>query len=192
MKRYIILAIISAGFLFGAAPSHAADLAYSQDAIQFDGANSGNTLIGESCVAGQYDACVAVTGGVQDVTPIIDTFIPEGQICCGSSSISVQINNAGTSTVTVSDDFYGPFTGSVSSTDIGAADTLNWASAVYGSPFSINFTDANGIITDVLFNVGSDLTNTSAPSSDVPEPASLAVLAAGLLGMTIMRRCRKA
>jgi hypothetical protein len=191
MKRFFLLSLMCVGLLAAASPSRA-DLVYSQDAIQFDGLNSGNSLIGTTCVAGQYDACVQVTGGVQDITSLINSFISQGQICCGNSDISVQINNAGTSTVTVADDFYGPFTGSVSSTDTGSADTLNWASAVYGSPFSINFTDASGIITDALFNVGSAQTNTAAPTSDVPEPATLALLGIGFTAVgAVRKRSRK-
>jgi hypothetical protein len=191
VKRYAVFLLMCVGLLAAASPSRA-DLVYSQDSIQFDGMNSGNSLIGTTCVPGQYDACLQVTGALQDVTALIGSFIPSengGKICCGNSSVAVQIDNAGTSTVTVQDNIYGPFTGSVNSTDMGAADTLNWASAVYGSPFSINFTDASGMITDVLFNVGSSLTNTSAPS-DVPEPASFAMLGAGLILVAAMRRSR--
>jgi hypothetical protein len=156
---------------------------YPQDAIQFDGQNSGNVLIGKTCVAGEYDACSKVTGDVQDLTSLIDTFIPEGGICCGTSDISVQIDNAGTSTVTVADDFYGPFVGSVNSSDTGTADTLNWDSAVYGSPFSIDLTNADNVVTDVVFNIGSSLTNTSAPTTSAPEPTSIALLCTALFGV---------
>ena len=182
MTRCLFFVVMCVGILAGASSSWALPLVYSQDAIQFDGSNSGNTLIGKTCVAGTYDACLQVTGDVQDLTSLINTFIPEGGICCGGSSISVQINNAGTSTVTVDDDYYGDFTGSVTSSDTGAADTLNWDSAVYGSPFSIDLTNADNVVTDVVFNVGSSLTNTAAPT-DAPEPASIALLCTALCGV---------
>ena len=104
-------------------------------------------------------------GDVQDLTSLIDTFIPEGGVCCGPSDMSVQIDNAGTSTVTVADDFYGLFVGSVNSSDTGSVGTLNWVSAVYGSPLSIDLTNADNVITDALFNVGPSLANTSAPTT---------------------------
>lgn len=188
MNKGILFIAICLGILAGGSSGWAAPpLQYSQDAIQFDGLNSGNTLIGESCATGTYDACLQVTGGVQDLTSLIDKFIPEGEICCGSSDISVQIDNAGTSTVTVADNFYGSFAGSVNSSDTGSADTLNWASAVYGSPFSIDLTNADNIITDVVFNVGSSLTNTSEPSTNAPEPTSIALLFAALFGVAFVR-----
>ena len=187
MTRCIFFVVMCVGVFAGASSSWALPLVYSQDAIQFDGSNSGNTLIGKTCVAGTYDACLQVTGDVQDLTSLIDTFIPEGEICCGDSSISVQIDNAATSTVTaLDDDYYGDFAGSVTSSDTGAADTLNWDSAVYGSPFSIDLTNAVNVVTDVLFNVGSSLTNTAAPTS-APEPTSIALLCTALLGAGFAR-----
>ena len=127
--------------------------------------------------------CLQVTGDVQDLTSLIDTFIPEGGVCCGTSDMSVQIDNAGTSTVTVADDFYGLFVGSVNSSDTGTAGILNWVSAVYGSPLSIDLTNADNVITDALFNVGSSLANTSAPTTSAPEPTSIALLCAALFGV---------
>jgi hypothetical protein len=54
--------------------------------------------------------------------------------------------------VNVLDDFYGPFSGSIDSSATGAAATLNWDSAVGGNIFTIDFTNAADIITDVLFS----------------------------------------
>jgi hypothetical protein len=135
--------------------------------------------------------CLQVTGDVQDLTSLIDTFIPEGGVCCGTSDMSVQIDNAGTSTVTVADDFYGLFVGSVNSSDTGTAGILNWVSAVYGSPLSIDLTNADNVITDALFNVGSSLTNTSAPTTSAPEPTSIALLCTALFGVGFARSKRR-
>jgi len=54
--------------------------------------------------------------------------------------------------VVVSDEYYGPYSGSIDSGATGSAAILYWESAVYGAIFTIDFTDSAGIVTDVLFS----------------------------------------
>ena len=153
MKHFILIVGFAIGALVAATPSYAAPV-YTQDAIQFAGSNSGvgGVGLGQLCAASEFNACVQATGAMQDVTSIIDTMIPDG-ICCGTSSISVQITSSMASVV-VADDYYGGFTGSFDESAAGSAAVLNWFSAVYGMPFEIGFTNAAGVITNALYNVG--------------------------------------
>ncbi len=60
--------------------------------------------------------------------------------------------------VTTEDYNYASFSGSIDSASTGAAATLTWQSAIYGGggndqrSIAIDFTNAAGIVTDVLFN----------------------------------------
>jgi hypothetical protein len=54
--------------------------------------------------------------------------------------------------VYVQDDIYGGFNGTINAGATGDAATLNWFSAVAGVPFTIDFTNSAGVITDVLFS----------------------------------------
>lgn len=65
--------------------------------MEFDGALSGNTLIGTTCVASSSVACVVNTGGVMNLTGAIDSVDREGIFDGGD--ITVQANDAGVSPV---------------------------------------------------------------------------------------------
>jgi hypothetical protein len=67
------------------------------DSMEFDGALSGNTLIGTTCVASSSVACVVNTGGVMNLTGAIDSVDREGIFDGGD--ITVQANDAGVSPV---------------------------------------------------------------------------------------------
>jgi PEP-CTERM motif len=62
------------------------------DAIQFDGALSGDPAIGTTCVASSSVACVVNTGGVMDLVSAVDSVDPEGIF--GGGDITVQANDA--------------------------------------------------------------------------------------------------